>query len=1127
MSKTHIWKHGAIGLLGASTLCMTVGMATAGPVEDPLRDGFQAPPQEARPHLWWHWMGGNITAEGARLDLDWMRRIGIGGVHAFSGGKLPTPTVVKPLKPFMSAPWQEIFRQSVTQAHTSGLEFTIAASPGWSETGGPWVQPADGMKKYVWSETVITGGRRFNGKLSRPPSVTGPFLDVGDDKSAAESYGDTAVIAFPTPKAEHTNAQPIWKRVAKQGTPFAIESPVGIGTPLKLSLDNLSDAVLEATYTYPVRIGAVTIGIREDAQAALEVDQGGGRWTTVVNSRIEAASDQLIHPAPQETIAFAPVTASRFRLRLKPIAPASQTPVSKLMPKPRTGALTITQLQLQPGGRINGYEAKAGFQSTIPEDVGPSAAVGKVDAIKPAQVIDLTGRLRSDGSLDWTPPSGKWTVLRFGWSLTGAVNAPAEKSATGLEVDKLDASAVTRYLDHYLGLYDQASGNRMGPAGVQAMLTDSWEAGVQNWTPDILAAFKARRGYDATPYLAVLSGRVVGSSDMSEAFLFDFRQTLKDLVADNHHAVLARALHARGMQYYSEAQGDFPRAIADGMTLKARADIPTAEYWYRPFSTAPGQPPLQADLKEAASAAHVYGKPYAAAEALTVAAVSDPWAFSPAMLRPVADEIFASGINRLLLHESHHQPLVDAKPGLALFIFGQYFNRNDTWAEQAGPWITYLSRTSYLLQQGRYAADIAYFYGEERSLSEQFVNRLNTDLPSGFGYDYINPEALLTLLSVRDGQIVTPSGMAYRFLYIPEHITRLTLPALTKIRDLVGNGAILVARRPVGGLGLGSRNAAIERIANQLWGRSDQGAMRWGKGRVYTNIDAALAGEHLAPDVTFKGQQPMAAMRWLHRKLDGADIYFISNQSEKAQDLWASFRVDGRAPELWKADTGSIEAMSFRRADGRTSARLKLEGHEAGFVVFRNPTDRMAWIAPERTRTQLSALSGPWQIHLEPKRGAPATATFDKLTSWTNVSDDGIKYFSGSARYEQMVSVDRNWLRTGRRLELDLGAVHELATVTVNGVPFQTLWHAPYRVDISKALKPGRNRIAIDVVNLWPNRLIGDKQMGATPVAFAPSSPYRANSPLLPSGLLGPVRIMALDEQGPSPQTQTADLHGK
>ncbi|HEY5760005.1 MAG TPA: glycosyl hydrolase [Steroidobacter sp.] len=1078
--------------------------------------GFRDPPSSARPRVWWHWMSGNVTAEGARLDLEWMQRIGIGGVHAFSGGKLPSvPVVTSPL-PFMSEGWRSAFRQSLDQAHAAGMEVGIAGSPGWSQTGGPWVAPADAMKKYVWSETIVAGGRPFRGKLPVPPRVTGSFKDKALKDPKGEAHGEVAVIAFPTPTMERELPSAKWASSTGLEN-FAYIATGDLAKHQSIELVPPADTKrvwIDAIYPKSVTIGAVAFSIEQGASVTIQTEQSPGVFRTVAAGVIDAPLGPVDHPGAQETLAFKPTTGKWFRFVLEPAAirPRGVLGISRdgtIKPP----AFTVEQLRPIAGARINGFEAKAGFEPSIqPDAVGSPDAPGDA-VIDRSKVLDLTTRLRPDGTLDWTPPSGRWTVLRLGWSLTGKVNSPAEPSSTGLEVDKLDAGAVRRYLASYLQLYKDASGGKLGPEGIQTLLTDSWEAGVQNWTPAMLDEFRARRGYDPTPFLPVLTGRVVGSSDLSERFLFDFRQTLKDLVADNHNGVLAGELRARGMSYYTEGLGDSTRGIVDGMTLKARADIPTAEFWYRPFATLPGQPPLKADLEEAASAAHVYGKTLVAAEALTVGAPFDPWAFSPAMLKPVADEIFARGVNRLLLHESHHQPLVDAKPGLRMFIFGQFFNRNDTWAEHAAPWVSYLSRTSFMLQQGRFVADVAYFYGEERNLTEQFLERINTDVPKGYAYDYVNPEALLTLLSVRDGRVVTRSGMSYRVLFIPDQVRRFTLPAMRKVRALVEEGAVLVGKKPLGGLGLQSADADVQRIALELWGDSAVDGRQVGKGRVYTNLVAALAAEQVVPDVVFEAQAADAELLSLHRRTDDADIYFVSNQSNAVQSLRARFRVAGRAPEVWRAETASMEDASYEKMPNGIRVPLSLAPHEAVFVVFRKPTVADAWTASTVKRTTVASLDGAWRVSFEPGRGAPPAATFDRLISWPESSDPGIKYFSGAATYRMDVTAPRDWLESGRRIELDLGAVRELAVVSINGARIGTAWRPPYTVDITGALKRGTNRLEIEVVNLWPNRLIGDQQPGAKPIAFAPMSPYQASSALLPSGLLGPVRILAVDAE--------------
>lgn len=1099
---------------------MAVALAAAsGPAwaADSLADGFQTPPQAAKPYVWWHWINGNISSEGAALDLAWMKRIGLGGVHVFSGS-VQEPVVVAQPQPFMSPGWTAIFQRSLADARAGGMHVGIAGSPGWSETGGVWVAPEDGMKKYVWSETEVVGGRPFDGSLAPPPATVGTFQGVRrtDRRTAVELkgevYRDAVVVAFPTPKAELKTATPSY---ATRVGPLDL-SPLAAGDLSKTVEVPVApgerSAVVDVVFPRLVTAGSLTLGTSARTLVEIQASEDGRVFHTVRQGDT-ASGGGVEKPAPEQTLAFAPTRARVFRVVLsappaEALAPGLPAPRAAWAPK----SFAVTRLSLNLGARLDRFEAKAGFQASLGEApaLAPPAVAGGVTPR--AAVIDLTGRLRPGGRLDWTPPPGRWTVLRIGWSLTGQTNHPAETQATGLEVDKLDAAAVRRYMESYLRLYQDTAGAKLGPAGVQELLTDSWEAGSQNWTPGLLEAFRQRRGYDPLPYLPVLAGRVVDSVEASDRFLWDFRLTLKELLADNHYGVVADVLHAHGMTYYTEAQGDFPRALGDGLAMKARADIPTAEYWARPWTAGPGQPALKADLEEAASAAHLYGKPLVAAESLTVAALTDPWSFSPRMLKPVVDEIFARGVNRILIHESHAQPLVDAKPGLALWIFGQYFNRNEAWAEDAGPWVRYLARSSYLLQQGRYVADVAYFYGEQRNLTELFRRGYDTGVPDGYGYDFVNAEALAKLLSVQGGRLVTPSGMSYRVLFMPPSVTRMSLPTLRKLRDLVAAGAVVVGPKPEGGLGLASPDAEIRRLADTLWGTGagDPHGHAYGKGRVYAgDLAAALAAEKIAPDVAFAGRSAGGELLTLHRRTTDADIYFISNQGEAAETLEATFRVAGRRPELWRADTGAVAPLSYRLAGERVTAPLRLAPHEAVFVVLRALAAAPAWTAPAVRTVGETVLKGPWTVAFESGRGAPASATFPELQSWSEASDPGIKYFSGHATYRRTLTLPAGWTGKGRRTLLDLGEVRELASVTVNGRRLGTLWHAPYRIDISRAVRPGRNRLEIEVVNLWPNRLIGDKQPGAKAVAFAPQSPYRATSPLLPSGLLGPVKVVA------------------
>ena len=411
-----------------------------------------------------------------------------------------------------------------------------------------------------------------------------------------------------------------------------------------------------------------------------------------------------------------------------------------------------------------------------------------------------------------------------------------------------------------------------------------------------------------------------------------------------------------------------------------------------------------------------------------------------------------------------------------------------------------------MLQQGQFVADVAYFYGEEKTPTELFGDRLNSDVPDGYRYDYINPEALFTLLSVTDGKLTTSGGMQYRLLFLPPHVDRLSLPAMRKIRDLVEAGSILVARKPRGGLGRASSDVEILRIADAMWGSDETEGKSFGKGRIYTDIETALARERIAPDVSFAGRTAGGEILALHRRTADEDIYFVSNQRPRTETVEARFRVTEKVPQLWRAETGKVEAVNYRQEARSTAVRMRLAPHEAVFVVFSRASAAVPLtVAPEMRL--IGTIDGPWTLSFQSKRGAPAKTEFNRLVSWTEAADAGIKYFSGSATYAKVVDAPAQWFETGRSVILDLGEVREIASVTVNGQAVGTVWHPPYRADITSALKPGKNRLAVRVVNLWPNRLIGDQQPGATPIAFAPQARYKASDTLLPSGLLGPVRL--------------------
>ena len=484
------------------------------------------------------------------------------------------------------------------------------------------------------------------------------------------------------------------------------------------------------------------------------------------------------------------------------------------LPPPPTN-YEIAELVLHSGARVNRFEEKAAFNPMPDLYQFATVNVPATEAIQKSSVLDLTAKMHPDGTLDWTPPAGKWVVLRFGYSLVGITNHPATEEATGLEVDKLNGTYVRNYMDHYLDSYKSTVGaGLMGRQGITYVVTDSWEAGAQNWTDDMIAEFTKRRGYDPRPWMPVLAGRVVESSQASDAFLWDLRKTIADLTADEHYGQVEASIHAHGMGHYGESHESGRAFIADGMEVKKLNEVPMSAMWTQSPGVNKEQYGYNADDRESASVAHIYGQNIAAAESMT--AMAGPWAWSPETLKPTADKELAEGINRFVIHCSVHQPLIDKAPGLGLGPFGQWFNRNETWAEEAGPWVSYLARSSFLLQQGHFGADVLYFYGEDSNVTAIFANK-SPDVPEGYGFDFVNADALLHEFTVKDGMITTASGMSYRVLALDPYSVHMSLPVLRGIQALVKQGAVVVGPKPVASPSLADKAAEFQRLADELW----------------------------------------------------------------------------------------------------------------------------------------------------------------------------------------------------------------------------------------------------------------------------------------------------------------------
>jgi hypothetical protein len=1086
---------------------------------DALSGGFQEPPGSAKPRVWWHWMNGNVTKEGIKADLEWMKRAGIGGFQNFDAG-LQMPQIVEKRMVFGTEEWKDAFRYAATLADQLGLEMGVAASPGWSESGGPWVTAAQAMKKYVWSELRVEGGRPVSVRLPRPPSTTGAYQNQGGGRRGAASgtdpelYADAAVTAYRASESA-VNMADLGLKVTSSGGDFTLASLTD-GDLARSTLLPAAPVGEKAWIQFESPRAATIRGLTLIAGGGAAIDRGaGGGSGQMLESSDDGQQFRPIASIPPgaRTIAFAPMTARFFRLTVL-------TPTPQPAPRPRWGGrggvpqpagpagTQVAEFVLHTEGTVNRFQEKAGFSAATGLYGQATPSVPAEAAIRKSDVIDLTSRMRADGTLDWTPPAGRWVIVRIGYSLTGRRNSPASPEATGLEVDKLSPRHVRAYFNTYLDQFKDATGGLMGARGLQYLVTDSWEAGAANWTDDMFTEFAGRRGYVMHPWLPVLTGKVVESAEASDRFLWDFRQTLADLVAEYHYDQLTAILKERGMGRYSESHETGRALIADGMDVKRAAAVPMSAMWIDMPEMPRFSWQFDADVRESASTAHIYGQNLVAAESLTVE--RDLWSFSPETLKPTADRLLAMGLNRFVIHASVHQPVDEKIPGLNLGPAGQMFTRHETWAELAKPWTTYLARSSYLLQQGRFVADIVYYYGEDSNITALFGNN-PPPIPSGYNFDYVNAHALKGLLSVRNGTLATPSGMRYRLLALDPNSRHMSLPVLRKIRDLVEGGAIVAGPKPIDSPSLADDQAEFKAIADRLWGGET------GRGRVYGTgtIAEALAAMKLAPDCEYGKPQPDTSLMFVHRSLADGDLYWVDNRQGRTEKLDASFRVTGKTPELWHADTGLIEPASYRIAGGRTVVSLRLDPNEAVFVVFRKPAAAQSRTIPVPIEKALGTVEGPWEVTFQPGRGAPAKATFPALTSWSDTADPGVKYFSGTGVYSRTIQAPAAWFKSGTRLFLDLGDVKNFAVVSLNGKQFDILWKPPFRVDVSAALRGGENRIDVRVTNLWANRLIGDEQPDVTEkhTWTAAWVRYSASSPLLPSGLLGPVRIIAADKE--------------
>ncbi len=1124
---------------------------------DDLPGEFAHPPDSARPGVYWYFMDGNLSREGITRDLESMRAAGLGCVIFLE------VNVGVPRGPvdFLGEAWQDLFAHAVREAERLGIEITLGSGPGWTGSGGPWVKPEQSMQHLVASRVEAKGPGRFTQVLPVAPPRRPFFGDVPAQLRASWEgfYRDVAVLAFPTP-------------------------------------------------TNPATIA--------------DVDEKA-----------------LYYRAPFSS---------------------------------------------QPGVRPY-LEAPAEH----PDDPAGSA-------IALDRIVDLTDRLKPDGSLDWRIPEGSWTVMRFVSRNNGASTRPAPSPGIGFECDKFDSAALDAHFSDYVGRLLGKVGPRRKGAGWTTLHIDSWEMGAQNWTPKLREEFRRRRGYDPQPWYPTYLGYVVGDRERTERFLWDLRRTGHELVVEKHAEHLKKLGQAHGFALSIEPYDMHPGCDFD---MGAVADIPMCEFWSVGFNTV-------FSCQQASSIAHIVGRPVVAAEAFTGAPGED-WRMYPGRLKNQGDWAFASGINRFMYHTFAHKP-DEGRPGMVMGPYGVHWDRGQTWWPMAGAYHRYIARCQHMLRQGRTVADILYLMPEGApNVFQPPASAFDGDarMPDrrGYNFDGCSADALIRLAEVRDGQVVFPSGAAYRLVVMPE-VSTMTPELLDKLERLIRAGAAVIGRPPRKSpslVGHPKCDRDVEAKAEAVWGKPSPSPSPqnrpYGSGRVISagaselpesgtsimeakwiwyprgepaqsadvgeahfrrefvlnmdrppssallemtadnsfvvsvngrtigegnnfhqvctfDVKAALknGGNLLAVKAENGGETPnpagliaalrlgfeggpvqtllsdaqwmtsrtgasgevwkparvlgpagmspwrlaheparsdlyphydlaagiLAAMgvekdftatgpvRYTHRRTDVREIYFVANRTDQPLRVDCAFRVTGRTPEWWDPLTGVMRALTtFRCSVGRTHVPLDLEPFGSGFVVFDQrgtaiePRDagleRGVEGAPTPSHSaewkSVGILEGPWDVAFDPAMGGPARIRFETLDDWAARPEPGIRYYSGIATYRRVFDLPPALTSNPEsRLHLDLGEVHVMARVRVNGKDCGVVWTAPWRVDISGAVKADANTLEIEVANLWPNRMIGDARSPERTYASTTYRPYKADHALFPSGLRGPVRFVVI-----------------
>lgn len=1074
----------------------------------PLVSGFLDPPKAAKPSIYWLWLNGYVNRDYLESELKRYSEKGIGGLCIFDmGARGDTKAAPPPGPAYMSDEFVENIAYTLDLAGKFNLDVQLAASSSW-DLGGSWVEPHQASMRLYRSSMTLRGPSEFSGAI--------PMPHIAKDAPRGQDgkplfMKNVAVLAVP---ANHR--QPAHE--------FIFKLPRG-------DLHTVNRVVLYNTRSdNPKKYGDLDLFAREFSVSVSATTRDSDQFSEILRAQLEP------HVESQQ-FRFAPTEMRYIRLCIY----NGHNPDFDRVQLAEFEAYSVDGLNVAGSARVDRTRDCAElvwYNSELNEDgnwaaakihdgrkayaYGSWSSAGPPPAIisDPSEVVNLTGKLSGDGVLDWAVPAGQWDILRFVCANTGERLKVPSPHSDGLATDHLSREA-TRTFVEYLTSRLKAKLGDLGSTALKQLYLPSYEPEPEIWTPDFDVQFRKYKGYDIAPFLPALSGYIVKDKETTRRFLYDYRKALGELMIDAYYREASRAAQEAGLGVEAEAGGPgtpLYQIPVDALKALGAIDEVRGEFW--PWRQ---QRDVIWVVKETACAAHIYGKRRVHMEAFTS---MRHWENGPFDLKPSADRAFCEGMNHVVWHTASHQPPEAGEPGW-VYHAGTHMGQNLIWWPKSKPFLDYLSRCSFMLQQGLFVGDVCYYYGDQ---AFNFVPPKHVDPSLGPGYDYdvCNPEVILTRMDVKDGRIGLPDGMRYELLVLPDR-EDIDFAVLQKIEQLVGKGATVVGPKPLRSNGLHNfekRDRQIARLAGQIWGDCDGKTItrnQYGKGWVIYGemLRAILEERGLCADFSWESADADVALDYIHRRAGSSDIYFVRNKQNKAIEARAHFRVRGKRPERWDPASGQISAFEdYRHTRRGTQVSLSLEPCGSTFVIFRNKHAELPEVPKavagslDPTDRQTMPVAGPWDVRFLDGRGAPRSVRMDELQSWTVHKNPGVRFYSGLARYRTKISISERMLRGDSPLILDLGALWAVGEVFLNGHPLGILWKPPYELDVKPFAKAGDNTLEIEIANTWANRLAGDAAQTSgkryTKTNITGSGTIRKlwkDMTPRPSGLFGPVTL--------------------